>query len=96
MTLTTTTNMGSSTSLTNRWNDHINGAPVEDFFAGKESIRTRTGYDPNEMIFSGFATSTIRRMINSSLSWAMVPIPSTLCISMTLQFPRNEEAGEGL
>ena len=61
VTLTTTTNMGSSTSLTNRWNDHINGAPVEDFFAGKESIRTRTGYDPNVMIFSGFAWARFAR-----------------------------------
>lgn len=61
VTLTTTTNMGSSTSLTNRWNDHVNGAPVEDFFAGKESIRTRTGYDPNVWIFSGFAWARFAR-----------------------------------
>ena len=61
VTLTSTTNMGSSTSLTNRWNDHINGAPVEDYFAGKESIRTRTGYDPNVAIFSGFAWARFAR-----------------------------------
>ncbi len=61
VTLTTTTNMGSSTSLTNRWNDHVNGAPVEDFFAGRESIRTRTGYNPNVMIFSGFAWARFAR-----------------------------------
>jgi hypothetical protein len=61
VTLTTTTNMGSSTSLTNRWNDHVNGAPVEDFFAGKESIRTRTGYDPNVWLFSGFAWARFAR-----------------------------------
>ena len=61
VTLTTTTNMGSSTSLTNRWNDHINGAPVEDLFAGRESIRTRTGYDPNVAIFSGFAWARFAR-----------------------------------
>ena len=61
VTLTTTTNMGSSTSLTNRWNDHVNGSPVEDFFAGKESIRTRTGYNPNQMIFSGHAWARFAR-----------------------------------
>jgi len=60
-TLTTTTNMGSSTSLTNRWNDHINGEPVEDFFAGKESIRQVTGFDPNVFLLSGHAWARFAR-----------------------------------
>lgn len=54
-TLTTTTNMGSSTSLANRWDDHVNGAPIEDLMAGFESIRSVTGYDPNVGLFSGSA-----------------------------------------
>jgi hypothetical protein len=61
VTLTTTTNMGSSTSLTNRWDNHVNGEPVEDFFRGKESIRTRTGYQANQMIFSGAAWARFAR-----------------------------------
>src|SRR3990167_4528833 len=31
-TLTTTTNMTSSTALTDNWNDPVNGAPIEDLF----------------------------------------------------------------
>ena len=58
-TLTTTTNVGSAFDLTAaglyRWNDHVNGQPVEDVMIGFESIRLRTGYDPNKLILSGHA-----------------------------------------
>lgn len=64
-TLTTTTNVGSSVDLTAaglyRWNDHINGQPVEDFFTAKESIRQVTGYDPNVLILSGHAAARFKR-----------------------------------
>lgn len=64
-TLTTTTNVGSSVDLTAagqyRWDDHINGQPVEDFFKGKESIRQVTGYDPNVLILSGHAWARFAR-----------------------------------
>lgn len=65
VTLTTTTNVTSAVDLTAagqfRWDDHVNGAPVEDFFIGKEAIRQRTGYDPNEWIFSGHAWARFAR-----------------------------------
>jgi len=64
-TLTTTTNVGSAFDLTAaglyRWNDHVNGAPVEDLFVGIESIRLRTGYKPNVFLLSGHAWARFAR-----------------------------------
>ena len=59
-TLTDTTNMGSSTSLANRWSDHVNGDPVGDIYTGFESIRSTTGMDPNKMIISAQAWNNMR------------------------------------
>lgn len=61
VTLTTTTNMGSSTSLTNRWSDEVNGTPVRDIFTGFESIRAVTGMDPNTFILSAIAFNNLRQ-----------------------------------
>lgn len=61
VTLTTTTNMGSSTSLTNRWSDPVAGTPVDDIYAGFESIRQVTGKEPNTMILSGVAWNNLRK-----------------------------------
>jgi len=54
-TLTTTTNMASSTALTNNWDDPVNGAPIEDLFVGIRAIQQLTGYKPNKLILSGHA-----------------------------------------
>lgn len=61
VTLTTTTNMGSSTSLTNRWSDPIAGTPIDDIYTGFESIRLTTGQVPTVMIFSGIAWNNFRK-----------------------------------
>lgn len=60
-TLTTTTNVGSAFDLTAaglfRWDDHVNGAPVEDLFVGIRSIQQVTGYRPNKLLLSGHAAT---------------------------------------
>src|SRR5512143_1652445 len=38
VTLTTTTNMTSSTALSNAWNDLTNSNPVDDLFVGRDAI----------------------------------------------------------
>lgn len=52
VTLTTTTNMTSSTALTNAWSDIDNSTPVEDIWNGVQTIRRASGYLPNKVIFS--------------------------------------------
>jgi len=52
VTLTTTTNMTSSTALTNAWSDPDAGTPVEDIWNGVNAIRKASGYLPNVAIFS--------------------------------------------
>ena len=64
-TLTTTTNVGSAFDLTAaglfRWDDHVNGAPVEDLFIGIRAIQGVTGYRPNKLILSGLAAARFLR-----------------------------------
>jgi hypothetical protein len=51
--LINTSNMGSSTTLTgDGWKDHTGSNPIEDFYAGRDSIRSTTGKLPNTWIFS--------------------------------------------
>ena len=52
VTLTTTTNMTSSTVLSNAWSDADNSTPVDDIYAGYNAIRRASGYTPNVAIFS--------------------------------------------
>ena len=61
--LTTTTNVGSSVTLAggNVWSDKTNSDPVTNIFTGKESIRSTTGYEANEVIFSGVAWNDFRQ-----------------------------------
>lgn len=61
VTLTTTTNMGSSTALANAWSDAVNGTPIDDIFAGTASIRSTTGKEPNVMILSWPAWNNLRK-----------------------------------
>lgn len=52
VTLTTTTNMASSTALVNNWDDTTDGAPVDDLYTGINAIRGTTGLTPNVGLFS--------------------------------------------
>jgi hypothetical protein len=52
VTLTTTTNMTSSTALANAWSDADNSTPVDDIYTGVNAIRRASGYMPNVAIFS--------------------------------------------
>ena len=61
ITLTTTTNMASSTALTNNWADLNNSNPVEDLFAGRDAIRRASGYTPNVAVFGDQAWSRLSR-----------------------------------
>jgi len=61
VTMTTTTNMTSSTALTNAWNDVSNSNPIEDLFVGRDAIRKQTGFTPNVWVFSDIAWSRASR-----------------------------------
>ena len=65
VTLTTTTNVGSAFDLTAgglyRWNDHVNGQPVEDIYIGIRSIQGVTGYRPNKLVLSEHAAQRFLR-----------------------------------
>lgn len=60
-TLTTTTNMTSSTALSNPWSDFANSSPVDDLYTARNAIRKQTGYTPNVWIFSDVAWTNISR-----------------------------------
>jgi hypothetical protein len=59
--LTTTTNMCSSTVLTNNWSDPVLGTPIDDIYAGRDAIRKGTGMTPNKMVMGDHAWSRFSR-----------------------------------
>ncbi len=61
VTLTTTTNMTSSTALTNAWDDLANSNPVDDLFVGRDAIRKISGFTPNVAVFADHAFSRFSR-----------------------------------
>lgn len=61
VTLTTTTNMTSSTALTNNWADLADGTPVDDLYVGRDAIRKATGFTPNVGVFGDHAWSRFSR-----------------------------------
>ena len=62
VTLTTTTNMTSSTALTGTgWLDVANTNPVDDIYAGRDAIRKVTGFTPNVAVFADIAWSHFSR-----------------------------------
>jgi hypothetical protein len=60
-TLTTTTNMTSSTALANPWSDFTNSSPIDDLYTARNAIRKQTGYTPNVWIYSDVAWTNISR-----------------------------------
>ena len=60
-TLTTTTNMTSSTALSNNWADLTNSNPVDDLYVGRDAIRKATGMTPNVGVFGVHAWSRFSR-----------------------------------
>lgn len=61
VTLTTTTNMTSSTALANAWDNLTNTDPVNDLYIGRDAIRKLTGFTPNVAIFADIAWSHFSR-----------------------------------
>lgn len=61
VTLTTTTNMASSTSLTFNWADLGNSNPVDDVYVGRDCIRKATGLTPNVAVMGDHAWSRFSR-----------------------------------
>jgi len=60
-TLINTTNMTSSSALTNNWSDISNSNPIDDIFVGRDAIRKLTGYTPNVGLFSDIAWTRFTR-----------------------------------
>lgn len=61
VTLTSTTNMTSSTALINNWADLADSNPVDDLYAGRDAIRKATGFTPNVAVFGDHAWSRFSR-----------------------------------
>jgi hypothetical protein len=59
--LTTTTNMTSSTALSNNWANLTDGDPVNDIYTGRDAIRRQTGFTPNVMVMGDHAWSRFSR-----------------------------------
>lgn len=59
--VTNPANVGSSTAVGSKWNDHANSDPLGDLWTAIDNVEVATGYRPNRVLFSGTSWRHFRR-----------------------------------